>query len=625
MSPPALRYAVVFLLSVLALAVYPADRAEANPKYASLIMDETTGEVLFSRNADARRYPASLTKVMTLYVLFEELDAGRLKLDSKLTASRRAAAQPPSKIGIKSGEKISVKDAIGALIVRSGNDVAVVVAEAIEGTERQFARRMTERATSLGMKNTKFRNASGLPNRAQVTTARDMAMMGQAMRKNFPQYWHFFQTKSFKWKGRTWRTHNNVLKNNSWADGMKTGYTNASGFNLLTSADRSGVRLLGVVMGGRTAKRRDREMVRIMDLTYGRIAKNPRYKEKVLAALPRPIPRPMAPSLLKPNDDMRYPSVLMAKAPAPKADTLTAPMPRPAPTAVTATVVAAVTTGEVTDIDAPVPTLPSTMKQTLDEDLDMVMPTILTRAEPVAPEPSQADSANPAAASAPGITLVAALDHEPESALPDGLSDPETAVSGGPTDEELTQYASAAASLPRPSLTQVQRARPGGTVFGSSATKTTAGRDPIAALIAQSDGPPANGAGKSVKVALGPVANDLDQPEGFGQGDGQPLRAIPASAELSATNVGIQIGAFLRMSTATQFIRDAIVLAPEVLDRNKAAILTNDNGDAQVFRARFGPLTEDEANTACGLLEARGMDCFSISAVEWASAIRLSQ
>lgn len=296
---------VASLLALIAFGfALSAGPAAANPKYAAIVVHADSGDVLFSRYADKRLYPASLTKMMTLYLLFEEIEAGRLSLDSKLKVSARAAGQPPSKLGVKSGTTIDVETAIKALVVKSANDVAVVVAEAISGSEWQFARKMTAKARSMGMRNTSFRNASGLPNRRQLTTARDLTILSQRVVQDFPDLYPLFSTKSFVWGKRTYRTHNRLVKTYPGADGLKTGYTRRSGFNLATTAVRDGERLIGVVLGGRSGRTRDAHMKEILNASFGRLKKKP----TLIAALHRQTPTPQ----LKPGARQ-----LVAAVPAP--------------------------------------------------------------------------------------------------------------------------------------------------------------------------------------------------------------------------------------------------------------------------------------------------------------------
>lgn len=262
------------------LAASPALAA----RYASIVIDAESGRVLYARNADTPSQPASLTKMMTLYMLFEAMEKGKANLKTRMPASARAAGQPPTKLGLRQGDSITVEDAIKALVTKSANDVAVVVAEFLGGTEINFAAMMTRRARDLGMANTTFRNASGLPNSGQVSTVRDMAALSVALRRDHPQYYHFFAVTSFEWGGRTIRTHNHVLRQYDGADGLKTGYVNASGFNLATSARRNGRSLVGVVFGGKTAGWRDRHMMSLLDDGF--------QQATMMAALPAPGRKP---------------------------------------------------------------------------------------------------------------------------------------------------------------------------------------------------------------------------------------------------------------------------------------------------------------------------------------------
>lgn len=241
------------------------DPSSALAKYAAFIVDAETGRVYHETNADTRNYPASLTKMMTLYLLFEAIEQGDMTLQSKMKVSARASRQPSSKLWLAPGSTISAEDAILALIVRSANDVAVVVAEHLGKTERSFGKLMTKKAQELGMTRTIFRNASGLPNRGQLSTARDMSVLARSLMNDFPQYYDFFSRTKFTYGDTTFRGHNKFMSRYPGADGLKTGYINASGFNLAASAKRDGHRLIGVVFGGKSAKQRDRHLASLMD------------------------------------------------------------------------------------------------------------------------------------------------------------------------------------------------------------------------------------------------------------------------------------------------------------------------------------------------------------------------
>ncbi len=231
-----------------------------DPPFASIVVDGNNAAVLQASNPDALRHPASLTKVMTLYLLFERLDAGRLKLDTPLPVSDHASAQDPTKLGLKPGQTIAVEDAIKGIVTRSANDAAVVIAEYLGGSEDAFAKLMTQKARALGMAHTTYVNASGLPDDDQITTARDQALLGRAIQDSFPRYYKFFSTQAFEFHGETIRGHDHLLSEVEGVDGIKTGFTTASGFNLLTSLHRDGRYLVAVVMGGPSASERDARM-----------------------------------------------------------------------------------------------------------------------------------------------------------------------------------------------------------------------------------------------------------------------------------------------------------------------------------------------------------------------------
>jgi len=236
-----------------------------DPPYASIVVDANTGTVLQQTNADSPRHPASLTKMMTLYLLFERLEAGKIKLTSPIEVSAHAAAQAPSKLDLKPGESIEVETAIRAIVTKSANDVAVAVAEALGGSEEEFAKLMTRKARLLGMKNTLYHNASGLPDDEQITTARDQALLGRAIQDRFPKYYRYFSITNFSFRGHEMRNHDHLLGRIAGVDGIKTGYTRASGLNLVTSVRRGGRHLVAAVFGGRTAGWRDARMHDLID------------------------------------------------------------------------------------------------------------------------------------------------------------------------------------------------------------------------------------------------------------------------------------------------------------------------------------------------------------------------
>ena len=274
----------VFALAVGLMVWFTVGNAQA--RYASFVMDADTRDVLHAKNADTRNYPASLTKIMTLYMIFDALDKGKITLKTRMKVSKRAAGQPQTNIGLRKGDRITVKDAILALVTRSANDVATVVGEHLQKSEINFAVAMTKKARALGMTKTSFRNASGLPNHRQKSTARDMATLGLRIQQDFPHYYHFFKVKKFTYKGRTYRSHNKLLSRYSGTDGIKTGYTRASGFNLVSSVHRNGRHLIAVVLGGKTSKSRDKHMISLLNRGF--------KKAELIARKRTPAPLPVA-------------------------------------------------------------------------------------------------------------------------------------------------------------------------------------------------------------------------------------------------------------------------------------------------------------------------------------------
>ena len=290
---------------------YVADRGRgaaagvpSSPTFSAIVVDANSGRTLYAADPDGLRHPASITKVMTLYLLFEQLESGKMTLQSRIPISEHAAAQEPSKLGLEPGQTISVEDAIKAVVTRSANDIAVAIAEAIGGDESAFAAMMTRKAHALGMANTTYRNASGLPNDNQITTARDLTILARSLEDRFPRYFKYFSTEEFEYDGETIGSHNHLLGRVDGVDGIKTGFTRASGFNLLTSVHRDGRSLIAVVMGGATAAARDRVMENLIAdhlaqcstiRTATRVADasdedNQPAKPAAAPARPRPIP-----------------------------------------------------------------------------------------------------------------------------------------------------------------------------------------------------------------------------------------------------------------------------------------------------------------------------------------------
>ncbi len=316
-----LHFAIFTLAAAVTLSALGSDPAQARwrsyhpyvayqPNYAAIVIDANSGKELHAANADATRHPASLTKIMTLYLLFEQLEAGKLKLDTQMKASAHASEQAPTKVGLDEGDTIKVEDAIKALVTRSANDAAVVIAETIGGTEENFGKLMTRKARGLGMTRTVYVNASGLPDDEQITTARDQALLGRAIQDRFPVYYRYFSTRSFVYDGEYMNNHNRLLGQVNGVDGIKTGYTRDSGFNLVTSVHRGNRFLVAVVLGGPSAGVRDARMRTLIEQYIGeaattrtaaKIVDEPVRLAEVKPQTPQPRPQAEAPLVIASN------------------------------------------------------------------------------------------------------------------------------------------------------------------------------------------------------------------------------------------------------------------------------------------------------------------------------------
>ena len=273
-------------------------------KYAAIVVDANTGEVLYARRADEQRYPASITKILTLYLTFEALSTGRLSLSDRVVVSPHAFAQAPSKLGLRPGESLTVDEAMRAVAVKSANDIAVALAEKIGGSEQHFASLMTLRAQELGMTNSRFVNASGLPDTRQVSSARDIAILSRAVMRDYPQYYSYFGIKALTWRGQEIPNHNGLLRRMSGVDGLKTGYTGAAGFNLAASAVRNGKRLIAVVLGGSSTAARDENVEDLLNSGFQVFAKRAEGKSISLASMLHEPPDAAGGPVLRPATEM---------------------------------------------------------------------------------------------------------------------------------------------------------------------------------------------------------------------------------------------------------------------------------------------------------------------------------
>jgi D-alanyl-D-alanine carboxypeptidase len=588
-SSRALRVGVFGLVTVASAVVFTTDTADArhyrhrhyahhthhdaeesySPAFSSIIVDGNSGATLSANNPDGSRHPASLTKIMTLYLLFERLEAGKMKLDTEMEVSEHASEQAPTKLGLRPGQTIKVEDAIKGLVTRSANDAAVVIAEAIGGDEDDFAKMMTRKARALGMSKTVYRNASGLPNDDQVTTARDQSTLGRAIQDRFPRYYRYFSTEAFNYHGQSIRNHNHLLGSVEGVDGIKTGYTRASGFNLVTSMRRGNRHLVGVVMGGRSGGSRDAIM-------RGLLAEN---LEK--AATKRTV---AAISERNPSDANA--DVAEADAPSQGSTEVAAASPEPVPT----------------------PRAPA-FRSVISQATAAVPPpqakTEQAKAEQVKTEPAPLTS---------GVIQTQAI-----AAIP-GSSEPMKPVKVRTVQIKAGQIklASAGAAQPAPPVTSaISPARPEVPETSSAVVaKAETSKDDVPGMPAQ----PANhGTGNGllgVLPASGAPASPASQALAYADPTPRP-QAVPQSGAVKplAVHSGwiVQVGALESESEALQRIDAARSQAHGLLA--KADPFTEPvvaKGDRKLFRARFAGLDRDQAEAVCRALKRSDISCITV-------------
>ncbi len=517
-------------------------------KDAALVVDGATGKVLYSRNADAERHPASLTKMMTLYLLFDALKKGQVNFSTPLPVSYHAAIQKPTKLNLRVGDSIPVDLAIRAIVVRSANDVAVTVAEGLGGTESHFAEMMTAKARQLGMRSTFYHNASGLPDPLQITTASDLAILARHVAYDFPQYFHYFSLPGFSYRGITYPTHDNLIGRYQGADGIKTGYTGASGFNLVSSVTRGNTHIIGVVMGGVTAHRRDMEMMSMLDQTFVSIAQNPmlvasaRVPWQSVAQNTQPI---TSFDLTPPGSGQVYALPQQRVADAEDEDTAEA---RP-----DADQQVAAATPPPPPPPAPAP--------------------VHLQAPPPAPSlqaPKQVAAATPTPAQAPPAAATARAKQVAINApIPT------------PRPPQLVATAQLPAHIPTP------KPRP---MFVAANTRPM--------LVAA-----------NIRV---PTPKAKPQPEiGEGDYGVEPTATTQAS-KFSAGDWTIQIGAYADSKLARAQLASYAERSMDVLGQAARIVVPFRGVDGQtLFRARFGPFAEREARAVCAALTQRGQTCFA--------------
>ena len=566
-------------------------RESYSPQFSSIIVDGNSGAVLTSNNPDAVRRPASLTKIMTLYLLFERLDAGKMKLETEMDVSEHASEQSPTKLGLKPGQTLKVEDAIKGLVTRSANDAAVVIAEAIAGDEDEFAKLMTRKARALGMSKTTYRNASGLPNDEQLTTARDQATLGRAIQDRYPRYYRYFATTVFNYRGQSIRNHNRLLGNVEGIDGIKTGYTRASGFNLVSSMRRGNRHLVGVVLGGRSGGSRDATMRNLLAENLEKGA-----TKRTVAAITERNPADGPVEVADAQIASRFADAV------PSGSLLAAAEPAPAATPTTRSIAPA--------------------KPSLLAAAAAALPPSQSKVEQQAkPEPAPLTS---------GVLQSQAGSTIPGSAEPmkpvkvrtvQVKAGPIKLASAGPSQPATSPITS---SIPaRPEVAETSSAM----VANAADARVEAAKDALRAAMPQQ--PAGHGTGHGVLGVLpassltqtpaqaSPHAQTMAYAEPAPRAQPQPMQQAeavkPAAPAAVRTGWIVQVGALESESEAKQRIDLARTKASSLL--NKADPFTEpttSKDNRTLYRARFAGLDRDSAEAVCKTLKRADISCMTV-------------
>jgi D-alanyl-D-alanine carboxypeptidase len=583
---------------VAALFTISSDPSHAAP-YADIVVDANSGTVLHSTNPDAQRHPASLTKIMTLYLLFEQLEAGKLKLDSPLQVSKEAAGQMPTKLGLKPGSTLAVEDAIKGMVTRSANDAAVVVAEAIAGDEDAFAKLMTRKAQALGMSRTIYKNASGLPDSGQVTTARDQSTLGRAVQERFPRYYKYFSIRTFTFRGQSIGNHNHLLGRVEGVDGIKTGYVSASGFNLVTSVHRGNRYLVAVVMGGSSAGSRDAKM---RDLISDKIAQAsvkrtaPMVAEGAMPPEAKPEPKVAAKVEAKPEPKAEANTESKSEARFAVASAVSMPMrftpaPAQAEPATTRTESAAAIAQPRTIAGSTDPIRPVLVK-TLSVKAGTQTASLAAMQVPSPPavEPQPVRAAAPVAPPAP----VVAVKPEPPVLQPA----PVLVVAAKPEPAPAPSAPPVVAKIeaPLPALVAANKPEVPALSFAAVAAKA----EQAVPLPVPSPRAAASAAAPARVAATAEPAP-------------APARApTPAAKPQHRSGWMIQVGAYPGEQAAKQRLTTVQSKAAKMLTRAEAFTETVEKGGTTLYRARFAGLDKDSAEAACKYLKRNDVECVTI-------------
>jgi len=574
-------------------------RESYSPQFSSIMVDGNSGAVLASNNPDGSRHPASLTKIMTLYLLFERLDAGKMKLDTEMDVSEHASEQAPTKLGLRPGQTIKVEDAIKGLVTRSANDAAVVIAEAIGGDESDFAKLMTRKARALGMSRTVYRNASGLPDDDQVTTARDQATLGRAIQERFPRYYRYFSTTVFNFRGQSIRNHNHLLGHVEGIDGIKTGYTRASGFNLVSSMRRGNRHLIGVVLGGRSGGSRDAIMRNLLAENLERAATTrtaAAITERNTADANADVAEAEAAS--RPTETMQVNGAVVASA-----EPALAALPPPRPAAKASLMAAAA---------AALPPAPAKAKseakyEAKPEPAPLTSGVIQT--QPIAVIPGSAEPMKPVKVKtvqvkAGQLKLAAADPSQPMTPITNAI----------PARAEVAETSSAVVA--RAAETNRDNMPPQPANFGTgNGVLGVLPASSVPAASAQANSSQANSSQANSSQAMASVEPaSRAQPQAQSQAQTmQQNGAIKPVAPIVHTGWIIQVGALESETEARQRIDLARNQSRGLLskaDPFTEPVVARDN--RKLFRARFAGLERDQAEAVCRALKRADISCIAV-------------
>jgi D-alanyl-D-alanine carboxypeptidase len=572
----------VFLMGLILVAACSAPLPSGAAPYAGIVIDARTGEVLYEKNADARLHPASLTKMMTLYIAFDAIERGEITLDTMVTVSKNAAAEPPSRIGLKPGQKIAMRYLIRAAAIKSANDAATAVGEAISGSEAKFAARMNRTAKALGMSSTTFKNANGLTRDGHLSTARDMTTLGRHLFYDFPQYYNIFSRRSTDaGLAEVNNTNRRFLDAYKGADGIKTGYTNAAGFNLTASAERGGVRLIGTVFGGTSTAQRNSKMAELLDIGFGR------------APLRAPV-QPPAPPVFEPGQDEQLVAELEGTGEVVKPGktirlqtaVATSERPKRRPDAASAVAVAvaeapplpfAVAAAEPAATDVVAPDVTAALVEAMQDDIAGA----LAEAGAAPPTPEAVADATPDAAA---IEVAAAT---PDADVPPA-PDPGTAADAAAP----LVVADAAAPLPfavvDPETLEVVLPAPA----------PDASTERLAAPVIHTTTPQVGDQG-TIELASNTLAEPLPMPA---------PEIVTRISTSGGRHWGVTIGRFDSRAVAERALMKTMLSESATLNDGLRKIVQKNSG----FDANFMGLTQEQADLACRRLQARGTQCFTI-------------